>query len=170
MIRDIEAGASPAEAAQRLQAIAREVRDLMSVWRIPALDELGLVAALEWLAERVQDQTGVRVELDLAGSGPRPPREVEVALFRITQQALDNALLHARPQMVRVSIALDARHVDLELTDDGVGLSAGAEERAARAGRLGLADMRERARAIGASFSIHGEPGRGTSVVVRWPT
>jgi signal transduction histidine kinase len=170
VIRDIEAGASPAEAAQRLQAIALEVRDLMSVWRIPALDELGLVAALEWLAERVQDQTGVRVELDLAGSGPRPPREVEVALFRITQQALDNALLHARPQMVRVSIALDARHVDLELTDDGVGLSAGAEERAARAGRLGLADMRERARAIGASFSIHGEPGRGTSVVVRWPT
>ena len=79
VIRDIEAGASPAEAAQRLQAIALEIRDLMSVRRIPALDELGLVAALEWLAERVQDQTGVRVELDIAGSGPRPPREEATA-------------------------------------------------------------------------------------------
>ena len=170
VIRDIESGAPPAEAAQRLQAIALEIRDLMSVRRIPALDELGLVAALEWLAERVQDQTGVRVELDVAGSGPRPPREVEVALFRITQQGLDNALLHARPQVVRVSIDVDARHVDLELADDGVGLPAGAEEQATRAGRLGLADMRERARAIGATLSIRSVPGCGTSVVVRWPT
>ena len=170
VIRGIEAGAPPPEAAQRLQEIALEIRDLMSERRIPALDELGLVAALEWLAERVQDRTEMRVQLDVAGSGARPPREVEVALFRITQQALDNALMHASPRVVRVSIDLDARHADLELSDDGVGLPAGAEQEAARAGRLGLADMRERARAIGATLSIRSAPGRGTSVVVRWPT
>ncbi len=174
VIREIEAGAAPEDAARRLRGIAAELRDLMSERRLAVLEELGLVRALEWLAERVQERTGVPVELDVVGGShddpeTRPPREVELAVYRVAQQSLDNALLHAGPRTVRVRIDVDATHVALELGDDGVGMPAGAEDRALRAGHLGLADMRQRAAAIGAAFSISPRAGGGTLVAVRWP-
>jgi signal transduction histidine kinase len=174
VIRDIEAGASPEEAARRLRGIAAELRDLMSERRLAVLEELGLVRALEWLAERVEERTGVSVELDVVGGShddpeTRPPHEVELAVYRVAQQALDNALLHAGPRTVRLRVDVDATHVALELGDDGVGMPAGAEDRALREGHLGLADMRQRAESIGAAFSIGPRPGGGTLVAVRWP-
>ncbi len=174
VIRDIDAGATRQDAARRLRGIAVELRDLMSERRLAVLEELGLVRALEWLAERVEERTGVPVELEVAGAThddpeTRPPREVELAVYRIAQQALDNALLHARPRLMRVRIDVDAAHVALELGDDGVGMPAGAEDRALREGHLGLADMRQRAAAIGATLSIGSRPGGGTLVAIRWP-
>jgi signal transduction histidine kinase len=174
VIREIEAGAAPEDAARRLRGIAAELRDLMSERRLAVLEELGLVRALEWLAERVQERTGVPVELDIAGAShddpeTRPPHEVELAVYRVAQQALDNALLHAGPRTVRLRVDVDATHVALELGDDGVGMPAGAEDRALREGHLGLADMRQRAESIGAAFSIGPRPGGGTLVAVRWP-
>lgn len=173
VIRDVEQGTPVAEASARLRKITDELREMMSERRIPVLEELGLLAALEWLAERIESRTGVIVQLHVEGSRGagtgRPPRDVEVAVFRIAQLALDNALVHARPRVVRVRVDADAGHVELELSDDGPGLAPDAEVRAVRSGRLGLADMRQRAASIGAALSIHGRPGRGTSVTVRWP-
>jgi signal transduction histidine kinase len=174
VIREIEAGAAPEDAARRLRGIAAELRDLMSERRLAVLEELGLVRALEWLAERVEERTGVSVELDVVGGShddpeTRPPHEVELAVYRVAQQALDNALLHARPRLVRVLIDVDATHVALQLGDDGVGMTEGAEDRALREGHLGLADMRQRAGSIGAAFSISPRAGGGTLVAVRWP-
>ncbi len=174
VIREIEMGAPPEDAGRRLRTIAADVRDLMSERRLAVLDELGLVRSLEWLAERVEERTGVTVELEILGAGQddqasRPPRQVELAVYRIAQQGLDNALLHARPRLVRVRVDVDAVHVALELADDGAGMAADAEARALRTGHLGLVDMRQRATAIGAAFSIGPRAGGGTLVAVRWP-
>jgi signal transduction histidine kinase len=172
-IRSIEEGGSADEAAQRLRAIAVDLRDLMGNRRLSVLEELGLVPALEWLVEQVEARTGVRVELDVENatleSEARPPRDVELTAYRVCQQALDNALLHARPRNIRVRLDVDAGHAELEVSDDGVGIRAGDEERALRAGHLGLVDIRGRAAAIGAAIQIGAQPGGGTMVLLRWP-
>jgi signal transduction histidine kinase len=87
--------------------------------------------------------------------------------LRIAQEAVSNAVRHARPQTVRISMADDATHWALAVTDDGCGLP-GELEIAAQDG-FGLTSMRERAAAIGAEWSIRSRRGAGTSVVVRIP-
>lgn len=173
VIRSIEEGASAKEAAERLRGIATELRGIMSERRLTVLEGLGLVPALEWLVEQVERTTGVRVELDVEGadldSEARPPREVELTAFRICQQALDNAILHARPSCVRVRLEIDAGRAELEVSDDGLGIRAVDEERALRSGHLGLADMRQRAAAIGGALRVGPQPGGGTRVLLQWP-
>lgn len=174
VIREIEAGAPLAEAAAHLRAISVELRDLVSERRLAVLQEAGLVRALEYLAERVEAQTGVTVDLDVSGASSddprsRPPRDVELALYRIAQQAIDNALLHARAAVIRIRVDGDPIHVDLEVADDGTGIAPAAEDRALRAGHLGISDMRQRAASIGAAFGIRPAPDGGTLVEVRWP-
>ncbi len=173
-IREVEAGTPREEAARRLRTVAAELRDLMHERRLVLLDELGLTSALEWLAERIEERSELIVEVDVMGSdnnapASRPPRDVELAAYRIAQQALDNALLHARPNAIRVQICADASHVALEVADDGIGIAPGALERALREGHLGLSDMRERADAIGAELSVTSSPTGGTRVALRWP-
>jgi len=172
-IRSIEEGGSADDAAERLRGIAVDLRDLMGERRLSVLEELGLVPALEGLVEQVEARTGVRIELDVEnaplGSEARPPRDVELAAYRVCQQALDNALLHARPRHIRVRLDVDAGHAELEVRDDGVGIRSGDEERALRTGHVGLIDMRGRAAAIGAVIQIGARPGGGTMVLLRWP-
>lgn len=169
VIKSVEAGMDPADAAARLRSVASELRELMTERRLTVLEELGLVPALEWLAERIEERTNVTVELDIRGDGAaRVPPDVELHVYRIAQQALDNALVHARPSKIRISIDIEAERLDLDVVDDGAGIVPGAEGRALRAGRVGIADMRQRAAAIGGAFRIGRREG-GTAVALRWP-
>ncbi|MBI3747335.1 MAG: hypothetical protein HY262_00575 [Chloroflexi bacterium] len=169
VIQSADTSADPATAT-RLRAVAAELRDLMTERRLPVLEELGLVPALEWLAERVEERTNVRVEIDIQGDNvQRAPRDVELAAYRIAQQALDNALIHARAHTIRIDVNFSGQRLELEIVDDGLGLPPDAETRALRAGHLGLADMRSRAAAIGGTFRIAARPGGGTTAALRWP-
>ena len=158
--------------ARRRSAAARG-ESPSSIERLSILEDQGLVPALEWLVEHVETRTGVRVELDVEGAGlaadDRPPREVEIASYRVCQEALDNALVHARPKSIRVRLEVDAAHTRLEVADDGAGIRPGDEDRAVRGGHLGLVDMRSRADAIGAALQVDLRPGGGTLVLLRWP-
>lgn len=169
VVRSVEAGLEPAEAAIRLRALTGELRELMTERRLAVLDELGLVAALEWLAERVEERTRVRVEIDIREEAGRPPRDVELAAYRIVQQAIDNALVHARPSVILIALEISSSRLSLDVTDDGAGIDPDAQARALRSGRLGLADMRARAAAVGAAFRVARRPEGGTTAALRWP-
>ncbi len=173
VIRSIEEGDSPGAAADRLRAISAELREIMAERRLSVLEDLGLVPALEWLVEHVEARTGVRVELDVEGAGlaaeDRPPREVEIASYRVCQEALDNALIHAWPKSIRVRLEVDAAHARLEVADDGIGIRPEDEDQAVRGGHLGLVDMRSRAAAIGGTLQVGLGPDGGTLVLLRWP-
>jgi signal transduction histidine kinase len=174
VIRTMEEGASPEAAAERLRSIAADLRKLTSERRLSVLEELGLVPALEWLVERIQERTGIRVELAIDGEPAeerdgRPPREVEMTAYRVCQQALDNAVLHGRPHTIRVRVDVGSGHVELDVRDDGLGIRAGDEERALRSGHLGLADIRQAAAAIGAVLGVSAHSEGGTLVRLRWP-
>jgi signal transduction histidine kinase len=169
IIKSVEGGMDPADAAARLRSVAGELRELMTERRLTVLEELGLVPALEWLAERIEERTNVVVELDIPrDAASRLPPEVELHVYRIAQQALDNALVHARPTKIRLSVDLPGDRLELKIADDGVGIAPGAELRALRAGRLGIADMRQRAAAIGGALNVGAGSG-GTIVALRWP-
>lgn len=149
-----------------IESAFKAVQNVMYDLRPPMIDEHGLVAALQWYAKKFADRTGIRVEFR-GGKDWRCGPEVELALFRITQEALNNVTRHARAQSVVVEVRETPPTVTLNIEDDGVGLEREAD-RKGKAG-YGLVTMRERAEALGGTFDARSEPGKGTRITVEIP-
>jgi two-component system sensor histidine kinase UhpB len=140
------------------------VRKIAARLRPPVLDDLGLAAALESLLERFGRQTEIEVELQ-AGADDLPSL-ARRALYRIVQEALTNAARHSLARHAKVTLECRPELVTLEISDDGVGIPAGATDNPTS---LGLVGMRERATALGADFRVASSPGRGTTIRVTMP-
>jgi signal transduction histidine kinase len=134
--------------------------------RPPALDEFGLGPALRDLGGRLEEQGGpkVKLEVDLP-PGERLPARVEIAIFRVTQEALTNVVKHADAKRVRIAFARREASVVLTVEDDGRGFS---RERAAGGG-LGLLGMRERIASVNGALDIESERPPGTRLTVEIP-
>ena len=155
------------DAAKRIRDIADELREVSGELRVPVLDDLGAGAALEWLVARLERITGDEIVLE-RHDPERPPSAVEVAVFRVAQEALANAARHGRPP-VRVRYAAAADHVWLDVGDAGPGVDAAAAQAASRAGRFGLLAMSQRAEQIGGRLTITAPEEGGTLVHFEWP-
>ena len=148
--------------------LVRELREVCSRLRPAILDDLGLVPSLEWLLEDAGKRFDIVPRLELRGvdeSGRFPPA-VELALFRITQEAISNATKHGKPKTIAVTLAGGDHALTLQVDDDGNGFAA-ADPRATSG--FGLPGIRGRVGRLGGSFDIRSAPGAGTSVVVRVP-
>jgi signal transduction histidine kinase len=153
-----------AELKTEVQASISDVRRLVYDLRPPALDQLGLVPALQQYAARLTE----RGTLDILVSAPALPplpAAVEVAAYRIATEALTNAARHSRARHTSVSFTVDDANLRLEVADDGIGLPA---RRDCRGTGLGLAAMAERAAELGGACSADSRD-RGTSVVAVLP-
>jgi signal transduction histidine kinase len=137
-----------------------DVRRIVEGLRPAPLDELGLVESVTQLADQLGGDRVVRVEADAL---PPLPAAVEVAAFRIAQEALTNATRHADAHALRVTLEASCGLLVLQVADDGSGLVAGRE------GGVGLRSMHERAAEIGGALEIEAEPGAGTTVTARLP-
>src|SRR5260370_42669681 len=127
-----------------------EVRKLALELRPSVLDDLGLVAALRQYVRSTEERSGLSAQLTITGwdeGDPRLPAEVETALFRIAQEALTNAIRHARATSVHVRLRSSDGVVSLEVRDDGIGMAA-VPAGGARV-PLGLFGVRERAKRLG---------------------
>ncbi len=132
------------------------------------LDDLGFLPAMRALAEDFAGRTGVAVDLRETPL-PRPPApEVEVAAYRVLQEALTNVARHAGASRVEVRIAPADGELVLAVQDDGRGFAAGPAGKAA-AGHAGLAGMRERVVGAGGRLAVTSEPGRGVRLEARLP-
>jgi signal transduction histidine kinase len=151
----------------QVQAAISDIRRLVYALRPPALDELGLIPALrEGATSHGQNGLNVSVEAPDGDGLPPLPAAVEVACYRIAQEAMTNVARHAgaRNCLVRISLDAEAGVLDLEVTDDGIGLP---EDR--RAG-VGLSSMRERAAELGGTCAAQSlGPAGGTRVLARLP-
>ncbi|MQS08228.1 GAF domain-containing sensor histidine kinase [Streptomyces alkaliphilus] len=148
-----------AEAADELRAVVVELRPA-------ALEEDGLAAVLDAETRVLNRAHPARVAFVCREPGaPGPDREE--ALLQVAREALHNALRHAAPSRVDVSLDRRGAHTVLRVVDDGTGFDPGAVRRAGR--RLGLVSMRDRAQAVGGSLTITSEPGRGTVVEMEVP-
>jgi signal transduction histidine kinase len=144
----------------QLRRLARELRPTI-------LDDLGLRPALEWLAQGLTERRGLTVTVEAPDC--RLASEVETALYRIVQEALTNALRHARPRRIAVEVREEGPHIRAVIQDDGQGFDVAAAW-AQRGDRgLGLIGMRERAEALGGTLEIRSTPGEGTVVCVMVP-
>jgi signal transduction histidine kinase len=159
----VAAGELAGELRAELRAAIADIRRLVHGLRPPALDELGLVGALQRLAGSCGADGGLRVDVDVPGELPALPAAVEVAAYRIVQEALTNVVRHAGARTGRVLLAADAHGLTVEVTDDGVGLPGGLVP------GVGLSSMRERAAETGGSCEVAARPGGGTRVLARLP-
>jgi two-component system sensor histidine kinase UhpB len=147
----------------------QSIENVMAELRPPLLEEYGVGAALGWHAEEFSRRTGIAIEFeDLARQKNRQlPREAGVALFRISQEALNNIAKHA--QATRVSLRLEPEGADMVLTirDDGRGFDP--VEVRTRSSRYGMTTMKERVLAAGGSLEVESAPGKGTTLRARVP-
>ncbi|MDO8356093.1 MAG: response regulator [Nitrospirota bacterium] len=142
------------------------VQALVSELRPGVLDDLGLVAAVEWQCQDLERRSGIRCLVDSeAGDIPLGSSKATAA-FRICQEALINVVRHAGAKEIRVRLEAFEGVLRLEIHDDGQGI---LPETITEATSLGLLGMRERAEAVGGTFRIVGLPGQGTTVTVRVP-
>ncbi|HZP90787.1 MAG TPA: ATP-binding protein [Actinomycetota bacterium] len=148
---------------------ARNLDKMMLELRPALLDELGLIAALRWYAAQVGDLWSVPVEFDGHYTG-RLPDPVEVAAFRIVQEAVSNCVRHSKASRIRVRVTVDETSLHLEVSDDGIGFDVAAESARARSGEaVGLMGMRERAELVGGTLTVSSTIGVGTTVAADIP-
>lgn len=154
-----------------LDRLLAQVRSLSLDLRPPLLDDLGLVPALHWLLQQHEARAATpHVHLTTDPLLGRCEPTLETACFRIAQEALTNALRHARAKNVHLDLALQAGTLRLVVRDDGVGFDAAATRlRAERSGSLGLLGMHERASLAGGTLTLLSAPGRGTEVEAVFP-
>ena len=142
------------------------VRRIASELRPGVLDDLGLVAAIEWQIEQFQMRSGLKCHLTNNASEIDLTRERATAVFRILQEILTNVLRHARAQNLYVKLRRSKNYFELEVRDDGLGIT---ESDVMNTQSLGLLGMKERALLVGGEVRITGKEGGGTTVVVRVP-
>ncbi|MBK8742995.1 MAG: sensor histidine kinase [Betaproteobacteria bacterium] len=147
-----------------VKSMVANVRDVMAELRPPVLDDYGLLASLRQLVTEFAQHSGVAADLSGVDPQPRLPSIVETAMFRISQEALNNIAKHAQAKSVEVSLYAAPDRVVLEIADDGVGFDTNETPPDKR--HWGLITMRERAEAIGIAFRLESAPGAGTRIVL----
>jgi signal transduction histidine kinase len=150
-----------AEIVETLQAVRRLAVEL----RPQALDDFGLVPALERLAEAFGGESGLRVDVEASLGGARLPAEVETALYRLVQEALTNVSKHAAARHASVVVTSRDGSVTVVVEDDGRGFGA----RSTQGGGLGLVGMKERVGLLGGRLAIESTEGSGTTIVAEVP-
>jgi signal transduction histidine kinase len=173
-LADIGRKLSP-EHAQELQAartlldqIEQRLRNLAHELRPPILDDLGLVPALEFLAESVSKRSGVRVTLE-ASIERALPAIIETTLYRITQEALNNVAKHAKARHAAIVLQQHPDRIVCSIRDDGIGLKRTPPAAGARTRGLGLVEIQERAAALGGHLRMSRRETSGTDVTIEIP-
>jgi len=166
---DIERGLDIlAKIRQELAEEADSLRRLMAGLRPPVLEERGLMPALRESLLRFGADQGV--ETEFSGAIARPiPDDLETLAFRVVQESLTNVGKHAGASRVTVHVESDQSQLRIEIEDDGIGFETGEVRDHLRAGRVGLASMRERVELASGTFAVRSTPGRGTAVMATIP-
>lgn len=151
---------------QLVEETMASIRNIMSEIRPPALDDYGLFIAIRNSAMQFAGRTGIKIFVEGKTIEPRLPRQYEIALFRIYQEALINVVKHARATKVVINLFEKQSRINLSIQDNGKGFNSSKIQRnEIREGR-GIPSMISRAKDMGAVFTIESEPGKGTQIKV----
>jgi signal transduction histidine kinase len=161
-----------ADAVDLAGAALRDTRELSRLLRPPVLDDLGLAAALRWLARTMGERTELAVELDWRLPEERLPAELETLIFRVVQEALTNALKHSGAEGARVEVERAGATLVTRISDPGAGfdpaaaLAPGGDPGGAG---YGLRGMRDRVELFGGRLAVRSAPGEGTVLELELP-
>jgi two-component system sensor histidine kinase UhpB len=157
-----ELGAELTETKRLANRAMEELLQLARQLRPTALDDLGLVPAIEAQVRQFTSQTGIDARVEAHGDLSHVGDDHQLAIYRVTQEALTNVARHSGAGQVEVDLAAENGHVELRVEDDGTGFEPSAVERG-----LGLDGMAERARLLGGQLRIESRPGGGTALSLR---
>jgi len=147
-----------------------EIHNLIYELRPSIIDELGLVPAINYLAERHLKVAGIAVSIKTSGKVHRLPPSLEIALFRIIQESLNNIVRHARATRAIISLSFKKDVIIVRVKDNGVGFDVDKVLKSREGTRaFGLLGVRERANLVNGTLSINSSPGKGTEVVMEVP-
>ncbi len=136
----------------------------------PVLHELGVGAAVNWLAEQMQKEHGIRITVSAAGTGKAPDEEARALLYRAARELLLNVVKHADARNAAVSIRRDGKGTRIRVEDDGGGFDLATVGSGWQANKgFGLFSIRERLERLGGSLKVQSEPGKGTQVTLTLP-
>ena len=144
------------------------VRSLAHDLRPPSLDLLGMVPALTGTIREIEEENGLAGSFEVVGTETRLPPEIELAAFRIVQEAVRNTVRHASARHLAVRVEFKPFDLVLEITDDGEGFAPGSGEDP-NSRHLGLLGMSERARMLGGSVKVESTTGKGTKIIALLP-
>jgi signal transduction histidine kinase len=145
------------------ETAVKSIRDIALLLRPPMLDDLGLVPALEWQAREISRRSDMEVEVHSENVSETLGDEMKVTIYRLVQEALNNAATHASAKNAKVTIAQTSDKITVEITDDGHGFDP------ARQRGMGILGMEERVRRLGGTFKIESAPGKGATVKAELP-
>lgn len=145
------------------ETAVKSVRDIALLLRPPMLDDLGLVPALEWQAREISRRGDMEVDVDSQHVSENLPDEIKVCVYRLVQEALNNAASHAGAKRAKVMVAQDTNRIAVEIADNGSGFDP------ARSRGMGILGMQERVRRLGGVLTIASAPGKGATVKATLP-
>ncbi|HEY2546910.1 MAG TPA: sensor histidine kinase [Candidatus Acidoferrum sp.] len=149
------------------ESAVKSIRDIALLLRPPMLDDLGLVPALEWQAREISRRSDMEVEVQAEVQSENVSEnlgdETKVTIYRLVQEALNNAATHASAKNAKVTITQNSDKITVQVTDDGHGFDP------ARHRGMGVLGMEERVRRLSGTFTIDSEPGKGTTVKAELP-
>lgn len=143
------------------------VRSLCSELRPSVLDDMGLLAAMEWHAQKFESNAGIKVILDTPAQHLNITDEAQTALFRIFQEALTNVARYSKATKVNTTVAISNETIEMWVTDNGIGFEP---DTVRKTQTLGILGMRERCMMLGGNFDIKSKTGTGTTVYACIPT
>jgi signal transduction histidine kinase len=150
----------------QLNQTIQTVRQIAAQLRPGMLEDLGLVASIEWQVQDFEKRTGIQCSISVLDDDEILPSEKSLAIYRILQEGLTHVAQHSETKKVEVSLQRSGDLVTLELHDYGRGISA---EEISDNHSLGIMGMRERAQQLGGTFDVHGDPHNGTTLTVSFP-
>ena len=151
---------------QTIENVRRQTRALRPIY----LEDLGLVTALQMLAQETSQSTNMPVEFQRLGTEVRLNANVELALYRIAQESLNNVSRHSEASQAYLSVSFTSQQVSLQVRDNGKGFEVPkSPAEFAPSGHFGLLGLHERAELIGARLEIQSSPGQGCQVTIYLP-
>ena len=151
-----------------LKQVESQLRQYSHELRPTILDDLGLAPAVQYLASAVSTRSALPIRVTAAAKA-RYTSAIEITLYRVLQEALNNVVKHARASSVSVDIQQQSNLLVCKVQDDGIGFNPSLAQKAGRRTGLGLISMKERVNSIGGTLDFDSSSGRGTSLVIRVP-
>ena len=145
------------------ETAVKSIRDIALLLRPPMLDDLGLIPALEWQAREISRRSDMEVEVHSENVSEDLGDETKVTVYRLVQEALNNAATHASAKNAKVTVAQGSEKITIEVTDDGHGFNPERQR------GMGILGMEERVRRLGGNLTIESAPGKGATVKAELP-
>jgi PAS domain S-box-containing protein len=154
------------DSSKLLEATVDSIENVMAELRPPMLDDYGLLPALHWYAKAFSKRTAIEVDVVGPESAERVAPEIEIALFRIAQEALTNVAKHAQASHVQIELDHADGHCVMTVADDGIGIDGAKSANGRQRPGLGMVTMRERTQAVGGCFEVRTMPRGGTQIAI----